>query len=85
MKMMIKFENIREMVKFLKENLREDKKILIYAFVDERERKFKVFEECEGVYINIDLELVIGVLDVEDLEDYLKEEFKYFRNVALAL
>ena len=82
MGLIMNFVDVREFVGFLKGNLDKNDEVLIYVAGF---KEFEVFVRKEDeIYRKSYAAVIVNDLGVESLEEYVKEEFKDFKNVLLA-
>lgn len=80
MELRINFKNVQELVEYVKENFNDDE-ILISV---DRFRELNIFIKDDEIYRNTNLYITIEELENMNIEEYLSEEFKDFKNVVLA-
>ena len=80
MELRINFKNVKGLVEYVKENFNDDE-ILISI---DRFRELNIFIKDDEIYRNTNLYITIEELKNANIEEYLSEEFKDFKNVVLA-
>ena len=80
MELRINFKNVQELVEYVKENFDNDE-ILITI---DRFRELNIYVKDDEIYRNTNLYITIEELKNANIEEYLSEELKDFKNVVLA-
>lgn len=84
MELRINFKNAKGLVEYVKENFNDDEILIGIDRFREELDIFNIFIKDGEVYRNTNLYITIEELENMNIEEYLSEELKDFKNVVLA-
>lgn len=84
MELRINFKNAKQFMEYVKENFNDDEILISIDRFREELDIFNIFIKDGEFYRNTNLYITIEELENMNIEEYLSEEFKDFKNVVLA-
>lgn len=85
MELRINFKNAKQFMEYVKENFNDDEILISIDRFREELDIFNIFIKDGEVYRNTNLYITIEELENMNIEEYLSEELKEFKNLVLAL